>query len=63
VQVVVDSTVFNFKKTTVADGEGRFSFTDLGSGEYYVETLITWGIPTGHGIQTTGGNACGIATV
>jgi hypothetical protein len=63
VEVVVDSSVFNFKKTTVADGEGRFSFTDLAPGEYYVETMITWGIPTGHGIETTGGNAFATATV
>lgn len=30
------------RKTTIADGDGRFKFTDLPAGRYYVRTEVTW---------------------
>lgn len=31
-----------FRKTTVADAEGRFKFRKLPAGSYYVRTTVTW---------------------
>jgi hypothetical protein len=38
------------RRTTVADGTGRFRFADLPPGWYYVRTDVTWEAPY-HGIQ------------
>lgn len=32
------------RRTTVADADGRFVFTDLPAGKYYVRTSVTWEI-------------------
>jgi hypothetical protein len=34
-------------KTTVADGNGNFEFTNIPAGEYLLETTITWLVPGG----------------
>jgi hypothetical protein len=35
----------DFTKTTKANGEGRFSFTSLAAGDYFVVTSVYWQIP------------------
>jgi hypothetical protein len=59
----VDPRFEKYKRTTVADGNGNFEFRDLPPGEYYVSCPITWEVPTGYGLQTTGGTAYGTVKV
>ncbi|RYG57587.1 MAG: carboxypeptidase regulatory-like domain-containing protein [Alphaproteobacteria bacterium] len=33
---------YNYTRKTIADGEGRFTFTDLAAGSYYLTTTVTW---------------------
>ena len=43
----------NFKaarRTTVADADGRFTFSGLPEGSYFVRTEVTWDVPY-HGVQ------------
>lgn len=35
----------NARKTATADGSGRFSFTNLPAGKYFVRTILTWEVP------------------
>lgn len=37
-----DGRYGNFQKTTKANGEGRFVFSQLADGEYYITTGVTW---------------------
>lgn len=37
-------------RTTVADADGRFKFTGLPAGSYFLRTEITWDVPF-HGVQ------------
>lgn len=48
-------SLFHAGRRTVGDGEGRFRFDKVQPGKYYLETAITWGVPTQWGIQQTGG--------
>ena len=41
------------RRTTVADAEGRFKFSDLAAGKYYVRTEVTWEV--GDYVPTQGG--------
>jgi len=50
-------------RSVTADAEGHFKFMELAPGTYYVETTITWGIPSAGGIQTTGGVVSGMVTI
>jgi hypothetical protein len=43
------------RKTTVADAEGKFKFSGLAAGRYYVLTDVTWEIPGQFGTSTQGG--------
>lgn len=36
------------KRETVCDSQGNFRFTDLPDGDYYVQSIVTWGVPTGY---------------
>jgi hypothetical protein len=62
-QISVDPRIMNHTRTTIADGDGRFRFNGLSPGQYYLETSITWGIPTAHGLETTGGTAAAIVSI
>lgn len=49
-----------FVRVKVADGDGKFEFTELPAGKYYVVSNITWSVPTydrflGAGMQLQGG--------
>lgn len=33
------------RKTTIADGAGKFSFGTLPAGKYFVRTILTWEVP------------------
>ena len=51
-----DPQYFKYEKTTTADSDGRFEFTDLPAGQYYVATKIVWEVPSGGGgLSETGG--------
>ena len=44
-------------RTQIADGNGRFVFKNVPTGEYFITTTITWEVPTGYqgGVQVEGG--------
>lgn len=42
-------------KTTQADGNGNFKFTNVGPGNYYVSSSVTWQVPTQYGLSAQGG--------
>ena len=44
-------------RTQIADGNGRFVFKNVPTGEYFIITTITWEVPTGYqgGVQVEGG--------
>ena len=50
-----DPRYFQYERTTTADGDGRFEFTDLPPGHYFVATKIVWDAPTRGGLTETGG--------
>lgn len=55
-EYVPPSTAFGrARKSTVADADGRFKFTNLAPGKYYLRTEVTWQAPYA-GIQ--GGLVC-----
>ncbi len=43
------------QRVTKANGEGRFSFTEVGPGTYYVLTEVQWCAPSQYGCITQGG--------
>jgi hypothetical protein len=43
------------RKTTVADRDGKFTFSGLAAGKYYVRTLVTWEVRIRCCFQTRGG--------
>lgn len=52
-----DNRIFQYIRTTIADGNGHFSFKNVPGGEYYITTKVTWESPTGYqgGLQQQGG--------
>ena len=44
-------------RTQIADGNGRFAFKNVPTGEYFITTTITWEVPTGYQgtVQVEGG--------
>jgi hypothetical protein len=51
-----DNRYFKYRRTTRADGQGNFEFTDIPSGEYILICNIYWEVG-GRYSQTTGGIA------
>ena len=43
------------RRTTTANAEGRFSFTGLPPGKYFVRTTVTWEVPARYGTAMQGG--------
>lgn len=43
-------------KETRCDADGDFTFPNLPDGDYFVVTMITWGIPTRYFTRTEGGH-------
>lgn len=51
-----DAEYRRYQKTTKADGQGRFTFSNLSAGEYYVVGPVTWCAPSQYGCNTQGGS-------
>lgn len=43
------------KRTTTCDAQGNFTFEELPDGDYYVNALVTWGVPMGYGMVSRQG--------
>jgi hypothetical protein len=43
-----DPRFVQFRRTTVCDHHGRFKFTNLPAGRYYVRSTVTWETPVVH---------------
>jgi hypothetical protein len=50
-----DPAYAEFIRTTKADGQGNFSFTEVAPGDYFVSGLVTWCVPSQLGCLTQGG--------
>lgn len=52
-----DPRLQKYETTKTADAEGRFKFTNVPPGEYYVVSKVTWEAPTGYqgAMETQGG--------
>ena len=50
-----DSGWYNYIKTTTSDGTGNFEFDRIPPGNYYIETSVTWQVPSSSGLSTQGG--------
>jgi len=37
-----DPEYYKYSRTATADGEGRFTFSDVPAGSYYITTEVTW---------------------
>ncbi|MBZ9649997.1 hypothetical protein K9B33_20900 [Sphingobium sp. 3R8] len=42
-------------KSVTCDAQGDFEFNDLADGEYYVQSQVTWGVPTRYFTRVEGG--------
>ena len=51
----MDPAWHSYVKTTIADGTGNFEFNGVPAGNYFLETSITWEVPSQYGPRTTGG--------
>jgi hypothetical protein len=58
-----DQRVAKYHKTVVADGNGRFKFSEIPAGDYYITCTITWEAPSPYGPAQTGGTAYSKVTV
>ena len=45
----------HYIRKTIADGDGRFTFSDVPSGDYFLVALVVWEAPTGYGLASQGG--------
>ncbi len=50
-----DPRYARYIRKTVADGEGRFTFSNVPAGQYYVVARVVWEAPTGYGVAAQGG--------
>ena len=60
--VDIDKRMFDYAKKTTADGTGKFKFTGLSSGKYYLETDTKWWYHAPDGSQIKMGTK-GIANI
>jgi hypothetical protein len=44
-----DPTFQQFQRSVKADGQGRFVFSELAPGDYFVTGVVTWCVPGGYG--------------
>jgi len=44
----VDQQLWQYVKKKIADASGRFTFTNVPAGSYYVTTIVTWEAATGY---------------
>ena len=51
----VDSRIYDFIKTSIADAEGRFRFQGVKEGHYFLYTKVFWEVPTSSGLHREGG--------
>ena len=53
-----DPRLWNYVRKQVADGGGRFTFSNVPPGDYYVTTEVTWEAPTGYqgSLEVQGGS-------
>jgi hypothetical protein len=51
-----DARATPYNRVCTADGEGRFRFEKLPTGDYYVVSSVFWEIPGAWGLRRTGGN-------
>lgn len=49
-----DPRLASYTRTTVADGEGKFTFNRVPEGSYFVYTKVFWEVPGQYGLTTTG---------
>lgn len=43
-----DTRLYKYARTTTADGEGRFEFSNVPPGEYFIATSVVWQAPVGY---------------
>jgi hypothetical protein len=58
-----DPRLASYTRTTVADGEGRFTFRNIPSGQYHVYTKVFWEVPGQYVSSTTGSWIKDVVTV
>lgn len=49
-----DNRVWNYVRETQADGDGRFTFTNVPAGDYFIVSQVFWEVPSGDGMRRTG---------
>ncbi len=60
---VPDPRLDTYTKKAIGDGEGRFAFTGIAAGTYYVSCYVNWEVPGAYGLSKTGGWAWAKPTV
>lgn len=51
-----DQRLESYLRKVIADADGRFSFSGLPAGDFYLAAIVTWEAPTGRGwLETQGG--------
>ena len=54
-----DPRVVPYVRTTIADSEGKFEFSDVPAGTFYLYCWIVWEVPIGYGNTMPTGGAAG----
>ncbi|MFK0875525.1 hypothetical protein ACIUW1_11825 [Pseudomonas aeruginosa] len=49
--------------TTVADGNGNFTFTDIPPGDYFLSSTVTWQAPSKYGLLPQGGVVAKVVSI
>lgn len=59
----VSAEIKKHVRRTIADAQGNFEFADLPAGDYLLETLIEWEVPSSYGMHKTGGMVVSYVTI